>query len=98
MNELQIVVSVVKTTSKMSPKAFWVKNGLKTVGVVYLIPARLTAYSHLYDDIERAHQDGTCWIWEHGENSSMDLSDFGESYDSRMKAVFALLGAVEESA
>jgi len=88
MENLQIVVSVMKTTSEASRKAFEVKVGLNTVGTVYLIPSGWP-----YEDMPEHHDR---WVFE-GDICSLD-EELSTSYDSRMEAVYALLSATEKSA
>jgi hypothetical protein len=92
MEDLQIVVSVIKTTGEMGLKTFEVKVGLKTVGTVYLIPSNNTAYSDLLPE----DRDGTRWAWESASGPcSLDGVSGTRTSGSRMEAVYALLGREE---
>ena len=107
MSELQIVVSVLKTTVAITPKAFEVKMGLKTVGIVYLIPRTEDEdFASTFADLDAVDRDGTRWTWDSAQGRC-SLDGVGDSLDGvgdtltfggRMEAVYALLGWVEKAA
>jgi len=100
MSELQIVVSVLKTTVAITPKAFEVKMGLKTVGIVYLIPRTEDEdFASTFADLDAVDRDGTRWTWDSAQGRcSLDGVGDTLTFGGRMEAVYALLGWVEKAA